>query len=185
LFSIFKKLKTRNMEKELHDVITKAYVNHRIITDDDLAMILEATPLLYKMIDAVNEDMEAHHRNMEKGLQFPILFNAFYYMFAKGAEAAYLWNALSAEEFKNTSVNYLFNDLLEGRVGLQVDDKFNGDVTALSGLVYDAFVDVQDWIVANFENLKKSSTVPDIVRQVLRSSALAGVDFGMRRLGFE
>lgn len=186
MLSFIKNFKTRDKKSGLHDVVVKECVHHKVIADDDLAVVLEATPILYRMCDAVNEDLENYHRSIGKALQFPILYKAFFYMFAKGAEVSYLWNSTSADEFKHTPVNYKFEDLLEGRVGMQVDEEFNGEISAMSGIVYDAFVDVQDWLVANFERLVKSSlTVPDMIRDILRAIALVGVDHGMNRLGFK
>ena len=73
--------------------VRRSAVADGLIVDDDLAEATEAMPALTRMIGILRDDLYKMHRASGEQLKPQLVANCFCYAFAKGAEAAYAWNA--------------------------------------------------------------------------------------------
>jgi len=163
--------------------VVRSAIAERIILDDDLAMVPETIGVLSSMVGVLRDDLYKHHGVIQKQLQPPLIASCFAYAFAKGAEAAYTWNASPTGKVDFT---YLFGDAIAGRAGAKVSPQFAGFITEGMQGAYNVFVDFQNNVMANpkYDFAQGGRLLADGIAAGFFWASQVGVDFGMNRLGF-
>jgi len=164
--------------------IVRSAVAAKVIIDDDLAMVPEVVPVLARLAGSLRDDIYEHHNRIQKPLQFPLIATCFSYSFAKGAEAAFLWNESPDGRIE---FSYLFEDALRGAAGADVTDHFTTVITKGMDLSYSVFVDFQDHILVDprFGLAMGGRFLADMIACGFFWSSQIGLDYGMHHLGFE
>lgn len=163
-------------------VIVHSAVREKVIRDDDLAMLPQLVGTHARLAGMIRNDIYEHHDATGKQLQFPVIASCFGYAFSKGAEAAHLWQASPTGHI---DYNYVKQDALAGRCGLELPDAAVGAITRGMQMSYNVFCDFQNNFLVDprFGFAAGGRWLADAIGCGLFWATQVGVDFGMDMLG--
>ena len=139
-----------NIVDEIGQEVLKSGQLYGLLDQGEMVFVPEAMPPLTQLAEQITGDLVDYHAHIGKQIQLPVLQRAFCYMFAKGLEAAYLWDESPEGRFE---LHYIVQDMLMGSVGAQVSHDYQAVINDLLPVAFDAFHVVKDWLIANLASI--------------------------------